>query len=164
MWVKLLQHDSTLGGHLQVELRDLFLHHFFAVLFSFALGIPYALQVKLRRMEHNLLVISNWRWPLRVETCCSNFNLHNYSCVDGNFYVIYNKLNDFHTTGWILLILVCISVTDIICYIIRFRELIKYINTHNLYWEKNIWILDTDNKTSIIKFTLIVTYKIFLEA
>ena len=42
------------------------------------------------------------RWPPRVETCC-NFNLHNYSCVDGNFYVIYNKLNDFHTTGWILL-------------------------------------------------------------
>ena len=30
-------------------------------------------------------------------------NPHNYSCVDGNFYVIYNKLNDFHTTGWILL-------------------------------------------------------------
>ena len=25
--------------------------------FSFALGIPYALQVKLRRMEHNLLVL-----------------------------------------------------------------------------------------------------------
>ena len=37
--------------------------------------------------------------PPRVETCCSNFNLHNYICVDGNFYVIYNKLNDIHTTG-----------------------------------------------------------------
>jgi len=34
---------------------------------------------------------------------CSNFNLYNYSCVDEKFYVIYNNLIDFHTTGWILL-------------------------------------------------------------
>ena len=29
--------------------------------------------------------------PPKVKACC-NFNLHNYSCVDGYFYVIYNKL------------------------------------------------------------------------
>ena len=58
----------------------------------------------------NRFLSSTWRWPPRVETCCSNFNLHNYSCVDGNFYVIYNKLNDFHTTGWILLVVTQISV------------------------------------------------------
>ena len=42
----------------------------------------------------NRFLSSTWRWPPRVKTCCSNFNLHNYTCVDGNFYVIYNKLKD----------------------------------------------------------------------
>jgi len=26
--------------------------------------------------------------PINIR-CCSNFNLYNYSCVDGNFYVTY---------------------------------------------------------------------------
>ena len=47
----------------------------------------------------NRFLSSTWRWPPRVETCCSNFNLHKYSCVDRNFYVIYNKLNASKAIG-----------------------------------------------------------------
>ena len=47
----LLQHVSTLGGHLHVELRNLFYISVFAVLFIiFALGIPYALHLMLMVM------------------------------------------------------------------------------------------------------------------
>jgi hypothetical protein len=42
-------------------------------------------------------------------------------------------------------------------------ELLKCINTHNLYCEKNIWFPDTDTETSKIKFPLIVTHYALLE-
>jgi len=60
-----------LGGHLQVELRNIFLHHFFfAVLFFIYISDPLNFTSELRRMEHNLLVLSvrkiiiiSYLWP-----------------------------------------------------------------------------------------------------
>jgi len=83
-----------------------------------------------------------------------------------------------NTRGWNLIILqhsngyssiyhviqtVSMSVRDILCYVIRFREHLLCINMHNLCCVKNIWIPDTDNETSKIKFPLIVTHYTLLE-
>ena len=68
----LLHHVSTLGGHLQVELRNLFYISVFAVLFiSFALGIPYALQTNYERWK-NFLCCQYVR--LQVFRCCGRGN------------------------------------------------------------------------------------------
>ena len=86
----------------------------------------------------NRFLSSTWRWPPRVETCCSNFNLHNYSCVDGNFYdiYIYNELNylsfvtiEFQSHHMLIGICGTISKESIICYmlsVVEWRGVLPY--------------------------------------